>query len=67
MTRGFHRRGMARGDPRVHVVMNAALSTVYAAVVVWGLDFIDLVAFTVRNVAVAAVVIFALTYLIVLR
>jgi hypothetical protein len=58
---------MARGDPRVHLVMNAVLSVVYAAVVVWGLGFIDLVAFTVRNVAVAAVVIFALTYLVVLR
>ncbi len=47
--------------------MNAVLSAVYAAVVVWGLNFIDLVAFTTRNVAIGAVVIFALTYLFVLR
>lgn len=58
---------MAEGDPRVHLVMNLVLSAVYAAVVVWGLSLVDLAAFTARNVAVATVVIMALTYLVVLR
>lgn len=58
---------MASGDPRVHLVMNAVLSAVYASVVVWGLEFIGVMAFTLETVGVAAVVIFALTYLVVLR
>ena len=58
---------MASGDPRVHLVMNAVLSTIYAAIVVWGLSYIDVLAYTVQNVALAAAIIFALTYVFVLR
>jgi len=58
---------MAKGDPRVHLLMNAVLSVIYATVVVWGLSYLDLAAFTLTNVATAAVVIFGLTYLVVQR
>ncbi|UIP00056.1 hypothetical protein Hbl1158_01405 [Halobaculum sp. CBA1158] len=55
------------GDPRVLLAMNVILSTLFATVVVWGLSYLDLVAQTLENVAGLAVVIFAATYLVVLR
>lgn len=58
---------MASGDPRVHLVMNAVLSAVYATLALWALDFAGVATFTLENAAVATVVIFALTYLVVLR
>lgn len=44
--------------------MNLVLSTVFAAVVVYGLSYIDLAAFSVVNVASAALVLTAVTYLV---
>ncbi|MFB6305327.1 MAG: hypothetical protein ABEH47_09180 [Haloferacaceae archaeon] len=55
------------GDPRVLAVMNLLLSSVFATVVVWGLDFVGLVPFTLRNVAALALLLVALTYLVVMR
>lgn len=57
----------SQGDPRVLLVMNVVLSTVFSAVVVGGLSFIGLVEFTVRNVALLAIVVVALTYLVTMR
>jgi len=55
------------GDPRVLLAMNIVLSTVFSTVVVWGLSYLDLTALTLENVAGLALVVFAATYLIVLR
>jgi len=55
------------GDPRVLLAMNIVLSTVFSTVVVWGLSYLDLAALTLENVAGLALVVFAATYLIVLR
>ncbi|ELZ88204.1 hypothetical protein C453_02002 [Haloferax elongans ATCC BAA-1513] len=52
------------GDPRVLLVMNVVLSSVFATVVVFGLSYADLAAFTLVNVASAALVLVALTYLV---
>lgn len=52
----------SEGDPRVLLVMNVVLSTAFAAAVVWGLSFLDLVPLTLVNVATLAVVLVALTY-----
>ncbi|WP_058827418.1 hypothetical protein [Haloferax sp. Q22] len=52
------------GDPRVLFVMNLVLSTTFAAVVVYGLSYLDLAAFSVVNVASAALVLTAVTYLV---
>ncbi|MFK8214910.1 hypothetical protein [Haloferax volcanii] len=54
----------SEGDPRVLFVMNLVLSTVFAAVVVYGLSYLDLAAFSVVNVASAALVLTAVTYLV---
>ncbi|ELZ95321.1 hypothetical protein C440_09592 [Haloferax mucosum ATCC BAA-1512] len=52
------------GDPRVLFVMNLGLSTVFASIVVYGLSSLDLAAFSVVNVASAALVLTAVTYLV---
>ncbi|WP_408957387.1 hypothetical protein [Natrinema sp. 74] len=54
----------SRGDPRVLLAMNAVLSTLFAWTIVWGLSFLDIVAFELVNVATAAIVLFAMTYLV---
>ena len=54
----------SEGDPRVLFAMNTILSFVFAAVVVWGLSFLELARFTPTNVATLALLLMALTYLI---
>ena len=54
----------SEGDPRVLWAMNIALSSAFAAVVVWGLSALDLAAFTPVNVATLALVVVAVTYLV---
>ncbi|AFK20635.1 hypothetical protein E6P09_02790 [Haloferax mediterranei ATCC 33500] len=54
----------SEGDPRVLFVMNLVLSTIFATVVVYGLSYADLAAFSVVNVVSAALVLTALTYLV---
>jgi len=58
---------MADGDPRVLFVMNVVLSVAFSAFAIWGLAFIDVLAFSWETVALGAVLLFALTYLVVLR
>ncbi|NLV01007.1 hypothetical protein [Haloferax volcanii] len=62
--RGADEIEWGEGDPRVLFVMNLVLSTVFAAVVVYGLSYLDLAAFSVVNVASAALVLTAVTYLV---
>lgn len=52
----------SQGDPRVLIVMNIFLSTVFATIIVWGLDVIGATELTVINVATGAILLFALTY-----
>ena len=54
----------SEGDPRVLWVMNVALSSAFAAVVVWGLSHLDLAAFTLANVATLGALVVAVTYLV---
>lgn len=56
----------SKGDPRVLIGLNAALSTMLGWTIVGGLSMLDIAAFNAINVATAAIVIFALTYLIVM-
>ncbi|GAB7009782.1 hypothetical protein [Halorubrum trueperi] len=57
----------SKGDPRVLLLLNAILSTWLAWTTIWGLDLLDVVAFSVQNVATLALIVFALTYVMVLR
>lgn len=54
----------SRGDPRVLFAMNLVLSSVFASVVVWGLDLLGMMALTFVNVASLALVLMAVTYLV---
>lgn len=54
----------SQGDPRVLFVMNLVLSSLFATVVVWGLDVLHLLAFTPRNVATLALLVMLVTYLV---
>lgn len=57
----------SEGDIRVLLALDLLLSFVFASAVVWGLDFIGVIEFTTRNVAVGTVGLAILTYLFVLR
>ncbi|MFB6081226.1 MAG: hypothetical protein ABEJ67_00255 [Halanaeroarchaeum sp.] len=58
---------MAKGDIRVLLVLDVILSAIYATIIVWGLDYLDMLAFTAGNVAAATAIIALLTYVLVLR
>ena len=55
------------GDIRVLLALDILLSLAFSTVVVWGLSFFDLATFTVRTVATTALLLAALTYVLVLR
>ncbi len=57
----------SKGDPRLLLLLNAVLSAWFAWTAVWGLDLLDIVVFTTTNVVTLALIIFALTYVAVLR
>ena len=54
----------SQGDPRVLVVMNAVLSTLFAAMFVWGLHLIGALEFRALTVVGVAVAVFLLTHLV---
>lgn len=56
----------SHGDPRVLVAMNAVLSALFAAMVVWGAALVGVVEYDLVTVAAVAVAMFVLTYVIVL-
>lgn len=58
---------MSDGDIRVLLALDVLLSLAFSTAVVWGLDFVGLGSFTVRNVALATLLVAALTYVVVLR
>jgi len=55
------------GDPRVLLVMNVALSGIFASVVLWGLDFIDVMTFTWTNVALLTGILVIVTHMVIMR
>lgn len=55
------------GNPLVLVGMNAVLSATFAWIAVWGLGLLGLMEYTAVNVATGAIVLFALTYVLVLQ
>lgn len=57
----------SQGDPRVLAVINLVLSLVFSVIVVWGLEFIGIGAFTLRNIGVATAALWIITWIVVLR
>ncbi len=57
----------SKGDPRLVLALNAVLSTWFAWTAVWGADLLGLVEYSLTNVATFAIILFAVTYAVVLR
>jgi hypothetical protein len=57
----------SKGDPRLLLLLNGVLSAWFAWTVSWGLDMLDIASLTTVNVGALALIIFALTYVLVLR
>lgn len=55
------------GDIRVLLVLDLLLSAAFATVVVWGMEYVGIVTFTLQNVALATLGLAVLTYVVVLR
>lgn len=55
------------GDIRVLLVLSLILSGVFGTTIVWGLDFIGMTAFTLKNIAIAVGILYVVTYVAVLR
>ena len=54
----------SQGDPRVLLAMNVVLSTLFGWTIVWGLSFLGVIEYGFINIATAAIVLFAMTYLV---
>lgn len=57
----------SEGDPRVLFIMNVTLSFLFSAVVISGLDFVDVIDFSWQTVGLATAGLVILTHLVVLR
>jgi len=55
----------SQGDPRVVLAITVVLSVLFGWTIIGGLSLLDMVAFDLRNVATAAIVVFSLTYLVI--
>lgn len=54
----------SRGDPRVHLLINLVLSSIFAWTVVWGLAYISELEFSLETVALLTAVLMVITQLI---
>ncbi|MFC7156420.1 hypothetical protein ACFQPA_13305 [Halomarina halobia] len=54
----------SRGDPRVLLAMNIVLSAAFAAVVLWGLEYLDAYRFTFVNFAALTLALVVLTHVV---
>jgi hypothetical protein len=57
----------SQGDPRVLFVMNLVLSFVFSSFVVWGLAFLDMIAFDWGTVAFATAILVFITHIVIMR
>ena len=58
---------MASGDIRVLIVLDVIMSAIYAMIIVWGLDYLDMAAYNLENVLIATAIVAVLTYILVLQ
>jgi hypothetical protein len=56
----------SEGDPRVHFVMNLVLSAMFAYILLWGLDFLEMLEFTVLRLGLVTATVMGLTQILVL-
>ena len=56
----------SKGDPRIHFVMNLILSSIFAYIVLWGLDLIGALEFSTLRLVLATIILMGLTQVLVL-
>jgi len=56
----------SEGDPRVHFVMNLVLSALFGYIILWGLDLINALEFTMLRLVLATIILMGLTQIFVL-
>ncbi|GAB3691061.1 hypothetical protein GCM10028857_28050 [Salinarchaeum chitinilyticum] len=54
----------SRGDPRVHFAMNLVLSAAFVYMILRGLEFLEVVSFTLTRFAIATLLLMAITHVI---
>ena len=52
------------GDPRVHLALNVVLSTLFVYVVLWGLDFIGALEWSVPRLVVGTLALVLVTHVV---
>ena len=52
----------SRGDPRVHFVINLLGSAMFVYILLWGLDLLGTVEFTLVRFALGTVIVMIITY-----
>ena len=55
----------SKGDPRVHLVMNVILSAGFVYILLWGLDLIGAVEFTLARFALGTLILVLITHLLI--
>ncbi|WP_134671196.1 hypothetical protein [Halorussus marinus] len=55
----------SKGDPRVLAAMNLVLSSLFAVAVVWGLSFLDVLAYEWQTIAAVAALLAVVTHLVI--
>lgn len=55
----------SKGDPRVHFIINVIGSAVIGYIGLWGMDFIDMLEFTLTRYILIVIILVALTSVIV--
>lgn len=55
----------SKGDPRVVFAMNLVLSSVFAVAVVWGLSFLDVLAYSWQTIGAVAALLVVVTHLVI--
>jgi hypothetical protein len=56
----------SEGDPRVHFAMNLVLSSILSYIVLWGLDLIDALEFSLIRLMLGTIILMGLTQVLVL-
>ncbi|QZA89673.1 hypothetical protein K0C01_06010 [Salinarchaeum sp. IM2453] len=55
----------SKGDPRVHFIINVIGSAIIGYIALWGMDFIDMLEFTLTRYVLVVIILVALTSVIV--
>jgi len=55
----------SKGDFRVFIALNVLLSIMFGNTLVWGLDYVGFIEYSLLNVVTVAIVLFSIAYLMI--